>query len=81
MEGIAYGSTVYQRGWNVALFTTPEELGLAKPEWGQTLLKHWDFIKLCMLFRRPVSGVGQPRSCAAEAESQAKADDDAQEGW
>lgn len=36
VEGIAYGSTVYQRGWNVALFTTPEELGLAKPEWGQT---------------------------------------------
>ncbi|WP_353558222.1 HEPN-associated N-terminal domain-containing protein [Paraburkholderia terrae] len=36
VDGIAYGSTVHHAGWNVALFTDPVELGLAKPSWGKT---------------------------------------------
>lgn len=35
VEGVAYGSTVHRNGWNVALFTTPVELGLASPSWGK----------------------------------------------
>lgn len=34
LDGIAYGSTVHRRGWNVALFLEPPELGLEQPEWG-----------------------------------------------
>lgn len=36
LDGVAYGSTVHRAGWNVALFTTPVELGLEEPEWGET---------------------------------------------
>lgn len=36
LDGVAYGSTVHQRGWNVAFFLGPIELGLATPEWGDT---------------------------------------------
>jgi RES domain-containing protein len=35
VEGVAYGSTVHPKGWNVALFTSPVELGLALPNWGK----------------------------------------------
>lgn len=34
VDGIAYGSTVHRRGWNVALFLGPVDLGLAEPKWG-----------------------------------------------
>lgn len=34
LHGVAYGSTVHKRGWNVALFLGPIEMGLASPEWG-----------------------------------------------
>lgn len=34
LDGIAYGSTVHRRGWNIALFSSPAELGLETPEWG-----------------------------------------------
>lgn len=34
LDGIAYGSTVYPTGWNVALFADQVDLGLEKPEWG-----------------------------------------------
>jgi hypothetical protein len=36
LDGIAYGSTVHERGWNVALFLGSIELGLATREWGTT---------------------------------------------
>lgn len=36
LDGVAYGSTVHQRGWNVAFFLGPIELGLATREWGVT---------------------------------------------
>lgn len=36
LDGVAYGSTVHQRGWNVALFLGPIELGLATLEWSDT---------------------------------------------
>lgn len=35
IEGIAYESTVTPRGWNVALFAGPTDLGLDSPEWGE----------------------------------------------
>lgn len=34
VDGIAYGSTVHVRGWNVALFLGPIDLGIAEPLWG-----------------------------------------------
>ncbi|MYM30672.1 RES domain-containing protein [Duganella sp. CY15W] len=34
LDGVAYGSTVHPRGWNIAFFLGPVELGLTKPEWG-----------------------------------------------
>ncbi len=34
VDGIAYASTVDRRGWNIALFLGPTQLGLAEPEWG-----------------------------------------------
>ena len=34
VDGIAYGSTIHRRGWNVALFLGPVDLGLAEPKWG-----------------------------------------------
>lgn len=34
VDGIAYGSTVHVRGWNVALFLGPLDLGIAEPSWG-----------------------------------------------
>lgn len=37
IDGVAYRSTVYQSGWNVALFVEPIELGLATDDWGITL--------------------------------------------
>jgi hypothetical protein len=36
LDGVAYGSTVHRRGWNVAFFLGPIELGLATREWGIT---------------------------------------------
>ncbi|MFS0754478.1 RES family NAD+ phosphorylase [Noviherbaspirillum sp. 1P10PC] len=36
LDGVAYGSTVHQPGWNVALFLGPIDLGLATPGWGVT---------------------------------------------
>ncbi len=36
LDGVAYGSTVHRRGWNVAFFLGPIELGLATLEWGIT---------------------------------------------
>lgn len=36
LDGIAYGSTVHQRGWNLAVFLDPTELGLETVEWGIT---------------------------------------------
>lgn len=36
LDGVAYRSTVHQRGWNVALFLGPVELGLATHEWATT---------------------------------------------
>jgi hypothetical protein len=36
LDGVAYRSTVHRRGWNVALFLGPEELGLATRDWGAT---------------------------------------------
>ena len=36
VDGIAYESTVHRRGWNVALFLSPIELGLEKPAWGKS---------------------------------------------
>lgn len=38
LDGIAYGSTVHPKGWNVALFLGPVEMGLAKPKWGSAPL-------------------------------------------
>ncbi|BDB27316.1 hypothetical protein CTP10_R47210 [Cupriavidus sp. P-10] len=35
VDGIAYGSTVHRRGWNMALFLGPVDLGLADPMWGR----------------------------------------------
>ncbi len=35
LDGIAYDSTVYPKGWNVALFATQVDLGLEEPEWGE----------------------------------------------
>jgi hypothetical protein len=34
LDGVAYGSTVHRRGWNVAFFFGQIELGLATREWG-----------------------------------------------
>ncbi len=34
VDGIAYGSTLHSRGWNVALFLGPLELGITAPSWG-----------------------------------------------
>jgi hypothetical protein len=34
VDGIAYASTVHRRGWNIALFLGPLDLGLAEPTWG-----------------------------------------------
>lgn len=36
LDGVAYGSTVHQRGWNISFFLGPTELGLATREWGNT---------------------------------------------
>jgi hypothetical protein len=36
IDGVAYGSTVHRRGWNVAFFLGPIDLGLASREWGIT---------------------------------------------
>lgn len=36
LDGVAYKSTVHPRGWNIALFLGPVELGLAKRDWGIT---------------------------------------------
>lgn len=33
LDGIAYGSTVYRRGWNIALFVEPADLGLEDRPW------------------------------------------------
>lgn len=33
LDGIVYNSTVSRRGWNLALFSSPLELGLVKPDW------------------------------------------------
>lgn len=35
LDGVAYESTVYPRGWNVALFAEQVDLGLEEPEWGE----------------------------------------------
>lgn len=35
IDGIAYGSTVHRPGWNVALFTTPAQLGIEESGWGE----------------------------------------------
>lgn len=34
VDGIAYGSTLHARGWNVALFLGPVDLGIEVPKWG-----------------------------------------------
>lgn len=36
LDGVAYRSTVHPRGWNIALFVGPVELGLAASDWGIT---------------------------------------------
>lgn len=36
IDGVAYRSTVHQSGWNLALFLSPFELGLATRKWGPT---------------------------------------------
>lgn len=36
LDGVAYRSTVHQRGWNVALFVGPIDLGLSTRGWGTT---------------------------------------------
>ena len=33
LEGVVYGSTVHPRGWNLALFLGPQELGLEQSAW------------------------------------------------
>lgn len=35
LDGIAYGSTINSKGWNVALFIDSFDLGIDKPEWGK----------------------------------------------
>jgi hypothetical protein len=45
LDGVAYGSTVHERGWNVALFIGPIELGLATCEWGTTVAPLFTFEK------------------------------------
>jgi len=35
LDGIAFGSSVCQEGWNLALFAAPIDLGLAEPMWGE----------------------------------------------
>lgn len=47
IEGVAYGSTAHRRGWNVALFFGPIELGLATREWGITPPPVFEFEKAC----------------------------------
>lgn len=36
LDGVAYRSTVHPRGWNIALFIGPVELGLEIRDWGST---------------------------------------------
>lgn len=43
LDGVAYRSTVHRRGWNVALFLGPEDLGLANREWGVTPTPAFEF--------------------------------------
>ncbi|WP_454737161.1 RES domain-containing protein [Cupriavidus necator] len=38
VDGIAYGSTVHRRGWNIALFPGPIDLCLAEPVWGENVV-------------------------------------------
>lgn len=45
LDGVAYRSTVHRRGWNVALFLGPEDLGLANREWGVTPTPAFEFEK------------------------------------
>lgn len=47
VNGIAYGSTVHSRGWNVALFLGPVELGLAEPT-------RWEKSQPSLAFERSV---------------------------
>lgn len=53
VDGIAYGSTVNRRGWNVALFAGAVELGLEKPRWGKAPAP-------CLRFERSVRLTEQP---------------------
>lgn len=46
LDGVAYGSTVHRRGWNLALFFGPIELGLATREWGATPPPVFEFEKV-----------------------------------
>lgn len=36
LDGIAYGSTVHSKGWNIALFAEPPNLGLQGDEWDES---------------------------------------------
>jgi hypothetical protein len=43
IDGIAYGSTAYPKGWNVAIFADQVDLGLKKPKWGLTPVQWLSF--------------------------------------
>lgn len=45
LDGIAYGSTVYPTGWNVALFADKVDLGLEEPEWGSPPTPWLSFVR------------------------------------
>jgi hypothetical protein len=68
LDGVAYGSTVHKRGWNVALFLGPIELGLATPEWGVTPPPFFAFDKATWATsaagrKLPTVVAGQQQSC------------------
>lgn len=44
IDGIAYGSTVHPKGWNVALFASPGHLGLAEPGWRSAVEQWLEFV-------------------------------------
>ena len=58
LDGVTYGSTVHKRGWNVALFLGPIELGLATSEWGVTPPPFFEFDKAT--WTTSASGQRQP---------------------
>lgn len=43
LDGVAYPSTVHERGWNVALFLGPVELGIETHKWGKPLAPAFSF--------------------------------------